>query len=263
MEGMEGMFRFSKAKIYEIRCRNTGLCYIGSTTKSLEERLSRHENSYRFWKLHGINYRSSFEILEGGNYEIYLLEYFPCDFKEELHHREGLWQRKIRCVNQRIAGRTTKQYYQENKEAVRAKNVEYRNNNQNHLNQKRREHRQENYDKVLEKEREYAAINKERITEYKKQYHESNREQILEKKRIYNKNHYELNRDKILEKQKVSKKKYCQKRILCDCGSNVVRNNLSRHMKSKKHLLWLEHQNTRKNFSMGDTPAKQISDEVL
>jgi hypothetical protein len=103
-------------KIYKIVSDSTDKIYIGSTVKTLEERLEGHENQYEKWfytNLKSKLYCTSFEILKYGNYQIVLLEDYPCCCTRELLKREGIYQIKEfnKCVNSLIAGgrpRTTK-----------------------------------------------------------------------------------------------------------------------------------------------------------
>lgn len=73
------MNKYTKGKIYKITSKNTDKFYIGSTTESLKKRLGRHKN---------IRNCSSKEIIEADNYEINLLENYPCNSKKELLIRE-------------------------------------------------------------------------------------------------------------------------------------------------------------------------------
>tara|TARA_Y100000361_G_C11006252_1_gene261982 strand:- start:247 stop:594 length:348 start_codon:yes stop_codon:yes gene_type:complete len=82
---------YSKAVIYGLRCKNTNKLYIGSTCQGIETRKSKHETDYRGYL--GLlnkprNYRSSFEILEEDNYEIYNICDYPCKNKRELESEE-------------------------------------------------------------------------------------------------------------------------------------------------------------------------------
>ena len=74
-----------------------------------------------------------------------------------------------------------------------------------------------------EKKKEYREKNKELIAEKKKKHYEKNKEQIVEQKKEY----YEDNKEQIAEKKK--------KKIQCECGCAVTKNDLSRHKKSPKH----------------------------
>ena len=51
---------------------------------------------------------------------IELLEYYPCNNKTELNKYEGQKQREFKneCININIAGRTKKEYYNENKDTM-------------------------------------------------------------------------------------------------------------------------------------------------
>jgi len=109
---------YSKGKIYKIWSFNTDEIYIGSTIQALSERLRGHERSLKCHKKTGKKYCVSFIILENEHYDIELIEYCPCKTKDELCRREGELQREIECVNQKIAGRTGKEYYEENKEPI-------------------------------------------------------------------------------------------------------------------------------------------------
>ena len=49
------------------------------------------------------------------NWYIELYEIFPCDNKEQLNKREGEIIREIATLSKNIAGRTIKEYYEQNK----------------------------------------------------------------------------------------------------------------------------------------------------
>ena len=93
------MPNYQNGKIYKIVCNITGLVYIGSTTEKLSERLWGHVydyNSYLDGKRRCI---TSSKVLEGNNFQIELLEDYPCDTKIELHVSERYYTQKIDCVN--------------------------------------------------------------------------------------------------------------------------------------------------------------------
>jgi hypothetical protein len=98
-----------KGNIYKIVSDRTDKIYIGSTVKSLEERLEEHENDYELWfnKEFKSGYISSFEILKYGDYKIILIEEYPCSSYKELLKREGYYQLSSYslCVNILIAGK--------------------------------------------------------------------------------------------------------------------------------------------------------------
>ena len=71
-----------------------------------------------------------------------------------------------------------------------------------------------------EYDKQYYQDNKEQIMLQKKQYYVQNKEQ----KYTYNKQYYDQNKEMINQK------------ITCECGSEIVKQGLSRHKKSKIHL---------------------------
>ena len=155
---------YQKGKIYKLWCPDNDLIYIGSTTQPLYSR-------YREHKSRGNSCISKLLFEASDNVKIELIEEYACNNKMELTKKEGEIMRINDCVNKFIAGRTQKEYYEDNKEQIE------------------------------EWKKQYYEENKAKITEYKKQYHDVNRELIKEQKKIY----YEKNKDQILEYQKEEK----------------------------------------------------------
>ena len=83
------MPNYNEGKIYKIVCKTTGLAYIGSTTKELSFRLAQHKRKST----------SSSRVLENNNFEIILLEEFPCNGLHELLTRERYYIENNACVN--------------------------------------------------------------------------------------------------------------------------------------------------------------------
>lgn len=63
---------------------------------------------------------SSFELFANDNIpDIFLIEDFPCDRKEQLHARERHWiEQTPGCVNIKLPTRTYKEWYEANRETV-------------------------------------------------------------------------------------------------------------------------------------------------
>jgi hypothetical protein len=90
---------YQNSRIYKIIDLETNECYIGSTTLALSQRLAQHVVSYKRWlKGKGRNI-SSFKIIANDDYDIVLIELFPCNSKEELYARESHYCQSITCVN--------------------------------------------------------------------------------------------------------------------------------------------------------------------
>lgn len=211
------MSNYEQGKIYKIACNETGEVYIGSTTsKYLSQRLSCHKAPS--------NTCNSKHIINRGNYDIVLIENYPCNSKDELHKRERYWiENTENCINlvkpiatkeeleqKRKDYREThkeeqkqwghdwyennkehhrevcQKYQEEHKEHLLEKSKEYRDKpeNKEHAREVQKKWRQENREANLLKKREYAAANKERIAAARKKHRLENKDKIKEQKRL-------------------------------------------------------------------------------
>jgi hypothetical protein len=119
---------YSNGKIYKLVSDKTDMIYIGSTTKKLHERLSGHNTD--FTKNHGSKTsKKLFQLC--GTISIELIKLFPCDCKKELEKEEGKYIREYKniCVNERIAGRTQKEFREDYKEIKKEYDKKYREKN--------------------------------------------------------------------------------------------------------------------------------------
>jgi hypothetical protein len=194
--------RYQRGRIYTIRCRyDDSLIYVGSTIDKLAKRMSNHR----------LDKKCSLSKLVNGdwnNWYIELYEEYPCNNKEQLEKREGEVIREIATINKNIAGRTRKEWCEENHDEIREQKKKYH---------------QDNRDEILEKMKKYHQDNRDEILEQKKKYHQDNRDEILEKKKKYR----QVNRDKLLEKAK--------EKCKCDvCGVEIVKVYLKRHQRTAK-----------------------------
>ena len=121
---------YQNSKIYKIVDNTSDAIYIGSTCKTLEQRLKQHKNNYKGFKAGKYHFVSSFKIFENNNYKIELVENYPCNNKQELNLKEGkiikqFRNDKLNIVNKNIAGQTDKesmaQNYQNNKNLIHEK----------------------------------------------------------------------------------------------------------------------------------------------
>jgi ATP-dependent helicase YprA (DUF1998 family) len=152
------MVNYNNGKIYKIVCNNSGLTYYGSTTRPLCQRIGKHK--------HKTSSYTSKKIIDGGNYNIILVENFPCNNKEELCKRERFYIENNECVNKAIPGRTLEEYYQDNKQKI----DEYQ-----------KKYRLDNREKILELKKKNYQENKEKISEYNKKHYQENKEKLSEK----------------------------------------------------------------------------------
>lgn len=119
---------YSNGKIYILRPTipnyDLGDVYIGSTTTTLEKRLSNHccasnHTSAKFL----------FQKYGAENMTIELLENYPCESRNQLEMREGQHIRSRKCINKSIAGRSPKQYYADNRAKLIQRTREWAINN--------------------------------------------------------------------------------------------------------------------------------------
>lgn len=106
---------YEAGKIYKIV--GSGLTYYGSTKDTLEVRLGNHK-CYN-------NKCSSKQIIDLGDYEMILIELYPCNSRLELETREGYYIKNNECINKVIAGRTKKDYYNNNINKIIEKRKQY------------------------------------------------------------------------------------------------------------------------------------------
>jgi hypothetical protein len=122
---------YQLGKIYKIECNVTEKVYIGSTCEpTLARRLTKHLTNYKRYLKGAYHYVTSFDVLQNGNYDIVLIESYPCNSKDELHARERYHTNNIDCVNKiKTQGMYNelgkkeykKQYRETNKEAINTK----------------------------------------------------------------------------------------------------------------------------------------------
>lgn len=155
---------YQKGKIYTIRSDQCEKYYIGSTCNDLYKRLDQHKRDYKNYQDGKMNFITSFDVIKYDDCYIELLENYSCNSKNELNKREGeiIRLNKNNIVNKNIAGRTKKEYNNDNKASI----VEY--------------------------QKQYKNDNKASIVEYKKQYNKDNKASIVE----YNKQYYIKNKVK-------------------------------------------------------------------
>ncbi len=153
---------YKNGKIYmlEPTCEyDEGDVYYGHTTSTLVKRLSQHKKPS--------NKLSSKILMEKygrDNIKIVLMEAYPCSCKDEIKKVEAKYQRENKCVNKQIAGRTKKEYSQDNRE----KNIEYQ-----------KEYRQDNSEKISGKKKEYRQANRDKINGKKKEYYQAKKRPLL------------------------------------------------------------------------------------
>ena len=143
--------KYQNAKIYKITDIAYNKCYIGSTTEELSQRMARHRRYFKQFLISDKRFISSYDLFnEYGveNCKIELIEYFKCDTLQELRKREGEHIKNNVCVNKKVAGRTEKEYQQDNKDKIKVRKKEYNEINKDKIKQQVKEYYQTNKDKM-------------------------------------------------------------------------------------------------------------------
>lgn len=196
------MPNYADGKIYGIRNTITEDVYVGSTTNSLEKRMTKHRYDMKTsHKCHRALYTLMNELGSECFY-IELIEAFPRNTKLELLAREGHYIREQGTLNKKVPGRTTKEWNQEN----RAKNG----------------------DRLRECNRQYRAANQQVINEKGRDRYHSN----LEYERSRAKKYYEQHKNQHKATMaRINHPVECQW-----CGSSVKKHSLPKHLRSEKCL---------------------------
>ena len=151
------MTNYSNGKIYKIVGGDE--CYIGSTTKArLCQRMTAHRSDYFKWKIGERSFVASYHLFDKYGIEncvIELVELYPCNSKDELNAREGMYIKSETCVNRNIAGRSIQTYYQDNKEKLQDYRKQYYEQNKETVQAVQRtystKYRELNKDAILQK----------------------------------------------------------------------------------------------------------------
>ena len=145
---------YSKALVYKLCCLDPNVkeVYVGSTT-NFTKRKAQHKHSCNNETSKGYNLKVYQHIRAFGgwdNWEMVLIEYFPCETELELGRREDYWKQELQASLNSIPP---------------------------HIY----ETRHEQYENNKEHAAEYRQANKEKIAKQHKEYYEANKEKILER----------------------------------------------------------------------------------
>jgi hypothetical protein len=173
------MVNYQNSKIYRLDCGD--LVYIGATTYKLSLRKAIHKGDYvadrsycRSKLLYKYAEDNGLDLVK--DIKIELIENCPCNNKEELSAIEGKYIRQYKeeygdnCVNRIIAGRTTKEYYADNRDKVLQRHKEWYKTNKDKRTQQKKEYREQNKVQIAEQHKEYYERNKDKIKAYYQQY---------------------------------------------------------------------------------------------
>jgi len=240
------MPNYQNGKIYSLRSHQTDDIYIGSTTQSLAVRKAGHRDNYKKHLNGKYPFTTSFNIIKFDDCYIELMENYQCNSRNELERREGQLIREMDCVNKNIAGRTPKEYRDDNKEVIaertkkwheanKEKIKEYRDDNKEVIAERGKEYYEENKEVIKERGKKYREANKEKLKEYR----EANKEKIKENIKKWREANKEVMAEKLKEYREANKEKLREKHT-CECGGKYTLKHKSTHAKSKKHQAYMD-----------------------
>ena len=198
------MADYSNAVIYIITTGD-GL-YVGST-RDFEGRKRKHKSVIYNEHCPQYNFKLYQNIRANDNdWNMELYKPFPCENEDELRQEEE----RVRIeLNANLNG----QRAYTSKEKRKEERKEYC-----------KEYYEKNKDELKAKQKLYNENNRDEISVKTKAYREKNRGEISARMKLYR----EKNRAVINARN-------C-KIITCECGSDITRNNIAIHRKTKKHL---------------------------
>ena len=195
------MPNYQEGKIYKIRCKtHNNLIYVGSTVESLSQRLAKHRATSKV-KKHFLLYEKVNN--DWDNWFIELYENCPCNTVEQLLKREGEVIRAISTLNKNIAGRTIKEYHQDNYEKINKYIIDYRIDNDKKIKEKNQEYYIKNVEKITEYQRDYYINNSDTIKLRVKEYTINN----AEKKKLYDKEYQAKHREELNKRRRLNRLK--------------------------------------------------------
>jgi hypothetical protein len=209
--------KYSNGIIYNIKNKINNKNYIGSTTATKEKRFREHKYASESKIIHKhTNFIKAIQEFGIDNFEISIIEKWPCDNVWQLTKREGYHQ----VLNNTVKNGYNDEYANLPIFVRKLKNKIWQ--AEWHQNQKKTNN----------------EYNEKRKMSSKK-WIENNKEKFIETKRKYIKKISEgENRDKYLQQKRESYEKNKDKHneiIKCDCGGTYQKKAKNRHFKTKKH----------------------------
>ena len=204
---------YSKGKIYKILNSIDDEIYVGSTIEALSRRMTKHRclaNTNPYNKL----YKHMIDIGIDKFY-IELVENYPCNDVYELIAREGYYIRENGTLNKNVAGRTRKEYMEDNYDHLKEVSKIWHENNKEHMKERNKSYYENHKEHIKQATHKYNEEHKEWKLEYDRLYRLANKETIKEAKQI---------------------------RMVCECGCDILKAVKARHYRTKRHQQFMEQQ---------------------
>jgi len=233
---------YSKCQIYKIVCKDPKIkdCYVGNTCNWIK-RKSKHKQSVNCENDKGYNYKKGIIIRENGgwnNWEMVLIENFPCENDLQARSKEREWLEKLGATmngQNPIATKEDikiqyKKYYEEHREEVKAKSTKYYAEHREELNAKATKYYAEHREEQNAKKAKYYEEHREELNAKATKYYAEHREE----KKVSLAKYYEEH----CEEVKAKNRERSSKKMTCPCGIEHRVGEKSRHIKTAKHIAW-------------------------
>ena len=184
-------------RIYVIRNTVNEKLYVGSTVRTLAQRMAQHRKEAAQGQNEILLHKAMRE-LGADKFYIELVKDNPCERREQLHLEEGKCMREMKATvpdgyNMKVAGRTYSDRYTANCDLIKARAREYYDRNKAHRNAQKVEYRAANLETLKAKARRRHHANKDAMNAISTAYYVANSEAQKTKA----KNRYDANKDAI------------------------------------------------------------------
>ena len=222
---------YNHSKIYKLIDPESQYYYWGSTCNRLSVRLTIHKNDGKKYPERKVC--KAFNEIGWNKVKILLEKELCLENKDQLNKAENEYilasMHDEKCLNSYAAwtgldrNEYKMQYNQEHAEQRKQRDKQY---NEEHV-EERKKYRQEHAEHIKQWHILYRQEHAEQIEKYRQEH----AEEIKEQKKQYTKAHAKENTQRISQYRQRNSTK-----ISCVCGSSIAKYRLSDHVKTKKHI---------------------------
>ena len=196
-----------QGRIYIIRNTVNGKCYVGSTVRTLAQRMSQHRSVSRCVDTaHTSDAMPLIQAMRELGEEHFFVELhkdYPCERKEQLHAEEGKCIRELNTIvpngyNVCVAGRPRAQWFAENSETLKIKHREYLAAHATEVKARKQKYYETHRKELTAKCRDAHAANKDVRNANRRKY----RKEHIEAESVTKRAYYEANKERIAARNK-------------------------------------------------------------
>jgi hypothetical protein len=159
---------YNNTIIYKIVCKELSIkdCYVGHTTNFISRKCD-HKNNCSNENSSKYTYPVYKFIRENGgwnNWDMIEIEKVTCNDRNEASKKERHWIKELAAtLNKQIPTRTTKEYYEVNKNAMELYKTQWKNDNKDKVKLYAKSYREQNKVKVLIRNKAYYDKNQAKL----------------------------------------------------------------------------------------------------